>query len=255
MPAAAILSVPPASTFRPASVRTSEVAAKARESPSGGGVGTAPPSERATSGSSSARRLHAHASPRNSAFSRFWLSRKSSPGVRGPSPSWQDVLPREHRSAQTRLAEGVPGTLAVRYVEKGTGLGIAPAAGEVGGSAGAAVERIARAAEHARELVPYPAQAHDLLVDLVDLRGEAHTHRLGGDSSSSQPQMLLDLAEGEAETLRLLDRAHEAHGFLVVGAMPVRSSSRLLQQTAPFVVAQRLDVDPGAAGCLSNPHS
>jgi hypothetical protein len=67
--------------------------------------------------------------------------------------------------------------------------------------------------------------------------------------------VLLDLGEGEAEPLRLPDCLDEAHGLLVVVAVAVGATSRLHEQPAPLVVAERLDVHPGAARDLSDPHT
>src|SRR5204862_7174882 len=69
-----------------------------------------------------------------------------------------------------------------------------------------------------------------------------------------QPQVLLDLREREAEALRLLDRADEAHGLRVVGAVPARAAHRLGQEAPALVVAQRLDVDAGPLRHLADPH-
>src|SRR5204863_7769160 len=121
---------------------------------------------------------------------------------------------------------------------------------EVGGAARAAVERVARTAQHATEFVPHPAQARDLRVDLVDLRRNADPHRVRRTPAVDQPQVLLDLRQREAEALRLLDRADEPYGLLVVRAVSGGRARRLGQEPAPLVVAQRLDIDARPRGHL-----
>jgi hypothetical protein len=117
------------------------------------------------------------------------------------------------------------------------------------------VQRLAGAAEHPRELLAHPAQARELLVDLVDLLCEPDADRLLGTAAPGEPRVLGDLVEREPEALRLLDRPYEAHGLLVVDAVPVRPAPGLRQQPTAFVVAERLDVHSGAAGNLSDPHA
>jgi hypothetical protein len=87
----------------------------------------------------------------------------------------EHVLPREHRAAERRLPQGVAGALPVRDMhELRWHLGLLSAAREVRGTAGAVVERVARAADDARELLPHPSKPGDSAVDLVDLRRHAH---------------------------------------------------------------------------------
>ena len=166
----------------------------------------------------------------------------------------QHVLPREHGPAEARLAKRVSRALAVRDVQEPPELRVAPAAREVGRAAGAAVERVAGAPEHARKLVADAVQARELRVDLVDLLGQPHADRLVRAAAAGEARVLGDLVEREAEALRLLDRLDEADGLLVVGAVAVRRSSGLGQETAALVVAERLDVHSRASRDLADPH-
>src|SRR5581483_10824124 len=107
-----------------------------------------------------------------------------------------------------------------------------------------------------RELVPHASQRGDAGVDLVDLRCHAHTERLGrGARAPGGAQVLRDLGEREPHRLRLLDRTEETHGLLVVAAMSARRPGRHRQQPAPLVVAEGLDVHPGALRDLADPHA
>ena len=80
--AASTRSAFPARTLRPRGVSVTRADRNSRGSPRGGGAGSS-----STSGTSSASRFHAQASPRNAASSRAWLARKSSNGRRGSSSS------------------------------------------------------------------------------------------------------------------------------------------------------------------------
>ena len=163
----------------------------------------------------------------------------------------EGVVPGEHGAAEAGLPQRVGRALAVRDVEHRRRRR-ATAPREVGGTAGAVVERGARAADDLREALADAPQARDLAVDLVDLRGEPDAERLVGRPLDAQE--LLDLGEREAEPLRLLDRADEAHRLVVVGAVPGGRAVGLGQEAAPLVVAERLDVDPGPGGCLTDAH-
>src|SRR5204863_4026131 len=90
----------------------------------------------------------------------------------------QDVLPRQHRTAERRLPQRVARALAVRDVQKRRRRTFAPASSEVCGAARAMVERGARADYETRELVPHSLQAGNPGIDLVDLCGHAHAQRL-----------------------------------------------------------------------------
>ena len=106
------------------------------------------------------------------------------------------------------------------------------------------VERVARATDDTCEFLPHPLQARDARVDLVDLRGHPHAQCLGRLLRAlRRAQVLVDLREREAERLRLLDRAQEANGVVVVAAVPARLALRLRQEPAALVIAERLDVD------------
>ena len=78
--------------------------------------------------------------------------------------------------------------------------------------------------------------------------------RSASSAGALDAQELLDLGEREAEPLRLLDRAHEAHRLVVVGAVPGWRSVGLGEQAAALVVAERLDVHPGPGGGFSDAH-
>ena len=67
--------------------------------------------------------------------------------------------------------------------------------------------------------------------------------------------MLRDLLEREAEPLRLFHRLHEPDRLLVVVTVAVDPARRLREQPPALVVAQGLDVHPGASGDLSDPHA
>jgi hypothetical protein len=166
----------------------------------------------------------------------------------------QHVLPREDGTAERGLPQRVPGALAVRHVQERPDLRVSPAAREVGGAARAAVERVAGAAEHARELVPDALEARELRVDLVDLLREPDPDRLLATAAAGEAGVLLDLGEREAEALRLLHRLDEAHRLLVVLAVPVRAAGRLLEQTATLVVAKGLDVHSRPPCKLADSH-
>ena len=158
-----------------------------------------------------------------------------------PSPVWRSVLP----------------ALSPFVTWRSVGVAdLAAAAREVRGAARAVVERVASAADDARELLAHPLQAGDAQVDLVDLRGHANAQRLGRLARAlRRAQVLVDLREREADRLRLLDRAQEADGLLVVAAMPARLARRLGQQSATLVVPERLDVHARAGGDLSDLHA
>src|SRR5262249_40114752 len=112
------------------------------------------------------------------------------------------------------------------------------------------------APDHACELAANGAQAGQLAVDLVDLGGQPHAHRLrSGPGMACDAQVLLDLGEGESEALRLLDRSHEANGVVVIAAVAGGAASGLRQEAAALVVAERLDVDSRAGCHLADSHS
>jgi len=127
--------------------------------------------------------------------------------------------------------------------------------GQVRRAAGAVVQRLARAADDPGELVAHPPQPRDAGVDLVDLgRGPGPQGR-GGGAAPGDAQVLLDLGQGEADRLRLLDGAKEAHRVLVVVPVPARRAGRLGQQATALVVAQGRGVDPGPPRGLSRSHA
>src|SRR5439155_11363819 len=90
-----------------------------------------------------------------------------------------------------------------------------------------------------------------------DLRGHANAkgRRSRRPPARSDTQVLLDLCEREAETLGLLDRAHEANRLLVVAAVAARRARRLRQKAAALVVPERLDVHPCPFGDFACTHS
>ena len=177
-----------------------------------------------------------------------------------PRPGWhrplvQHVLPGQHRAAQRGLAQRVPRAVAVGDVQRRRARRRdAAAPGQVRRAAGAVVQRLARAADDPRELVPHPAQPGDAGVDLVDLRRGPGPQRRRGGSAPGDAQVLLDLGQGEADRLRLLDGAEEAHRVLVVVPVPARRAGRLGQQSAALVVAQGRGVDAGPPRGLSRSH-
>jgi hypothetical protein len=73
----------------------------------------------------------------------------------------ENVLPRQHRAADRGLPQGVPGALAVRDVQHCLHRDISAAPRKVRRATGAMVERVARAADDARELFAHPLQARD----------------------------------------------------------------------------------------------
>ena len=99
---------------------------------------------------------------------------------------------------------------------------LAAAAGQVRRAAGAVVQRLARAADDPRKLVAHPPQPGDAGVDLVDLRRGPGPQRRRGRPAPGDAQVLLDLGQGEADRLRLLYGAEEAHRVLVVVPVPAR---------------------------------
>jgi len=93
----------------------------------------------------------------------------------------EHVLPRQDGSAERGPTQRVGRAFPVRHVQDGRRRGrLTTAAGEVGGAAGAVVERVARAPDDTRELVAHPPEARDPPVDLVDLRRHPDTQDLGG---------------------------------------------------------------------------
>src|SRR5262249_10347246 len=62
----------------------------------------------------------------------------------------------------------------------------------------------------------------------------------GRARAACRAQVLGDLGEREADGLRLLDRAEEAHRLLVVAAVPAPRAVRRREQSPPPLVAQRL---------------
>jgi len=117
------------------------------------------------------------------------------------------------------------------------------------------VQRVTRAADDSRELIAHPAQPGDAGVDLVDLRRGPGPQRRRGRPAPGDAQILLDLGQGEADRLRLLDGAQEAHRVLVVVPVPARRAGRRGQQAAALVVAQRRGVDAGPPRGLSRSHA
>src|SRR5207244_8490381 len=115
-------------------------------------------------------------------------------------------------------------------------------------------QRLARAADDPRELIPHPAQAGDAGVDLVDLRRRPGPQRRRGGTAAGDAQVLLDLGQGEADRLRLLDGAQEAHRVLVVVAVPAGLAGRRGQQATALVVAEGRGVDAGPPRGLSRSH-
>ena len=168
----------------------------------------------------------------------------------------EHVLPREHRAAERRLPQGVAGALPVRDMhELRWHHGLLSAACEVRRAAGAVVERVARTADDARELLPHASKPGDPAVDLVDLRRHAHPQGLRRRSRSPHRlEDVRDLAQREAERLSLLDRPQETDRLLVVAAVAAGLTIRLRQESAALVVTERLDVDACAGSGLSNPH-
>ena len=168
----------------------------------------------------------------------------------------EHVLPREHCAAERRLPQRVAGALPVRDVkERRRSRRLLPAACEVRRAAGAVVERIARTADDARELLPHASKPGDPAVDLVDLR--RHAHPQGLRRSSRPPHRLEDvgdLAQREAERLSLLDRPQETDRLLVVAAVAARLTIRLRQEAAALVVTERFAVDACAGSGLSDLH-
>ena len=75
-----------------------------------------------------------------------------------------------------------------------------------------------------------------------------------GGPAPGDAQVLLDLGQGEADRLRLLDGAEEAHRVLVVVPVPARRAGRLGQQSAALVVAQGRGVDASPPRRLSRSH-
>jgi hypothetical protein len=166
------------------------------------------------------------------------------------------VLPRQHRPAERRLPQRVPGALAVRHVQKRRTLSRLPTPpGEVAGAARAMVERLARTADDARQLLSHPPQTGDARIDLVDLRRHPHPQRLRrGSRPPRRTQVLGDLRQREADRLRLLDRPQEPHRLLVVRALSARLAIRLRQQASTLVIPERLDVHSSAHGNLADSH-
>jgi hypothetical protein len=169
----------------------------------------------------------------------------------------EHVLPRQHGATERGLTQRVAGAFAVGDVEERRPRRRRPAAaGEVGGAAGAVIERDAGAADAACQFIAHAPQRHDPPIDLVDLRRHPHPQRLRRlTRAACRAQVLRNLCQREADRLRRLDRAEEAHRLFVVAAMPARRPLRRRQQSPPLVVAERLDVHSCAFRDLANSHA
>ena len=71
----------------------------------------------------------------------------------------------------------------------------------------------------------------------------------------AQPQQLLDLIKREAQILSAFDEADEPNGIGRVLAIARRRPLRRLQQPAPLVIAQRLNVTAGRCRHFTDPHT
>ena len=199
-----------------------------------------------------ARRLPQPHSDRNAARARRSSGRANS----RHRPLVQHVLPRQHRAAEPRLPQRVARALAVRDVqERRRRRRLAAAAGQVRGAARAVVERVARAADDARELLAHPPQPGDPPVDLVDLRRHPHAQRLRGRrvrraapryspiSASVKPTACASLIARRNRTVSSSYRR-----------CPLGFRSGAGKQPPALVVAQRLDVHARPRCDLADPH-
>src|SRR6185436_2461917 len=120
-----------------------------------------------------------------------------------------------------------------------------------------AVERLARmAGVHQRlQRALHPFELADLAFDLGHLLlGDGADLSAVARGLAPQPQQLLDFVEREAEILRALDEADDAHRFVGKLAVAGGAPRRLRQQPAPLVIPQRLDVHARLLRRLANPH-
>jgi hypothetical protein len=70
------------------------------------------------------------------------------------------------------------------------------------------IERAAGAADDPCQFIPHAPQRRDARVDVVDLCRHPHAQRLRRPSRAAcRAQVVGDLRQGEADRLRLLDRA------------------------------------------------
>jgi hypothetical protein len=103
--------------------------------------------------------------------------------------------------------------------------------------------------------VAHPAEPGDPPVDLVDLRRHPDAQSLRRrPRPPRRTQVLRDLREREADGLRVLDRAQEPDGLLVVAPVAARMAVGRRQEPAPLVVADPLDVDARALRDLADSH-
>ena len=93
-----------------------------------------------------------------------------------------------------------------------------------------------------------------LPVDLGNLAGRALPEIRGAVPVLARLQQVGDLLQGEPEPLRVLDDTDQRDRVRRIGAMPADAARGCPDQATPFVVAQRLDVDPGLFGDLTGLH-
>ena len=178
---------------------------------------------------------------------------RPSRACRRPSGRRRAGRPRSAREASTRSPSAVRRSGSLANVS-------ASLSGGASGSAArrparAVVERVALAADDARQLLPHPPQPGDAGVDFVDLRRHSHAQRLGRFPAVATLQVLADLGEREADRLCLLDRAQEPHRLRVVAAMAARVPRGRGQQASALEAAERLEVHARACCDLADSHA
>jgi len=169
-------------------------------------------------------------------------------------PLVEHVLPREHRAAKRCLPQRVAGALAVRHVEELPEPRVAPAARE---DAAPQVQWSSESQAHPTTRASSSRTRRRLAIRSSISSSFWATrvrHGFVCPADVGETGVLGDLLEREAEPLRLLHGLHEPDCLLVVVAVPVDPAQWLVEQAPPLVVAERLDVHPGASGDLSDPH-
>ena len=129
-----------------------------------------------------------------------------------------------------------------------------PPPGKIGRAAGAVVEGVARAADHAASSSRIRRRpAMPVSISSIS-RPSGRAASLRASRIGAPPEVFADLGQGEADGLRLLDRTEEPHGVLVVAAVAAGLPVRGRQEPAALVEAERLDVHPRAPRDLADLH-
>src|SRR5207248_4960567 len=177
--------------------------------------------------------------------------------IDGDGPDVEGVVPREDDSLERRRSQRARHGLAVRHVQRAAReVGVPPAAREIGSGRGAVGDGVPDLVLRANKRGAHRSERGHLRVDRVELSGQAsaRSRRGGGRIAACQAEVLADLRQREAEALRLLEGAHEPNGVGPVLPLTAWAARRLRKETAPLVVAQRLDVHARLSRHLTSSH-